>query len=365
MKEITDQDISTFSIGTTDPSMNELFRARTISKLFNTTHHEFIVEPDAIDILPKLVSHFGQPFADSSAIPAYYVSSMARQHVKVALSGDGGDEMFAGYDRYRIARLLQIVRNLSSPIKRSISNITKLSKNVPVNKISRRLGYLEKLMKLEELKAFSESYLQGFISTRSLLYRPYFNELLSQENALDLIANNYSSSDGHTLLDRWINADLLTMLPGDYLTKVDIASMASSLEVRVPFLDSTLASFTARIPSSVKLPGGKSKALLKSAFQGILPDDTLDHRKTGFTVPVHLWLRNELAIYVDKLLLESKSELFELFLDFNFVKEVVLAQRAGDNSQTTRVWGLLILVIWEKMFITNQMSTRQTLLDII
>jgi asparagine synthase (glutamine-hydrolysing) len=366
MREVMDGEILTFSMGTPDPNMNELERAHTISKLFGTKHNEFIVKPNAVEVIPKLVNHYGQPFADSSSIPTYYLSSLARQHVKVLLSGDGGDEMFAGYARYQIARILQMVKNLPSPCKGLISGISTFSTIFPGNKIIRRLNYIENLMSLEEPKAFAESFLQGFISKRSSLYKQFFNELLVSNNAINLFINQYSCVDGPTLLDRWINADLLTMLPGDYLTKVDIASMACSLEVRVPFLDRNLAEFSASIPASIKMSGGKQKALFKSAYKGILPDETLNHKKTGFSIPVHLWLRNELSTYVDRFLLDGKSEIIESFLNTKVVNEVVLSQRMGDNSQTTRVWALLNLAIWEELFINNHMlSNPLTLQDMI
>lgn len=356
MREVTEGDILTFSIGSTDPSMNELERARLISRLFGTKHNEFIAKPDAIEIIPELIWHFGQPFADSSAIPTYYVSSVAHQHVKVVLSGDGGDEMFAGYSRYRLAWILQLLKKSPMILRKIYSGFFKRTNFTSSNRIIQRFSNIDRLMNIDEPYSFSHSFAQGFIQTRSSLYNPHFMKLLEGNNALDIFAAFYGEADGNSLLDRWINSDLLTMLPGDYLTKVDIASMACSLEVRVPFLDRKLAEYSASIPSSIKMPLGKQKRILKEAFRGILPNETLDHRKTGFSVPIHNWLRNELAIYVDKLMLEERSNIIETYLNSNQIKKICLAHRNGDDSLTTKVWGLLNLIIWEKMFLENQGS---------
>lgn len=356
MREISNQEIDTFTIGTTDPNMDETDRASIIAKKFGTKHHVFKVEPNASEILPKLIKHYGQPYADSSAIPTYYVSALAREYVNVVLTGDAGDHIFGGF-RYRYAWFLQQLKGYPRQLRILLSETTNLLNHYPPNKFTQRLANIDKYVRLTESEVFATSYSLGFIHHKQNLYNSSFTEKLNTDNAIRYYKQIYNSGDGPSLLDRWMSADISTMLTGDVLNKVDIASMSRSLEMRAPFLDRKLADFSGKIPALMKIPGGKQKALIRKAYKDILPASTLNHRKTGFSVPVHHWLKNDLSVYIDRLILEGKSEILETYLNVTAVKDIIIRQRKGDYTLTSQVWALFNLVLWEKMFFRNKYSS--------
>jgi asparagine synthase (glutamine-hydrolysing) len=290
MSRLSDRPVKTFSIGFDDQEFNELPHARRVAEWCGTEHHELIVRPNALEVLPTLVRHYGEPYADSSAIPTYYVAKLTRQHVTVALNGDGGDECFAGYERYagglaaeRYARLPAAVRTLA---------IEPLSRLIPASRSRRsRVQQARRFLEVAGRPA-AQRYLRwvGYFSAegKAALYAPDFQDRLAGHNAESWLLELWEqlTAAGLDPLDRMLALDVESYLPNDLLVKMDIATMANSLEARSPFLDHKVMEFCARLPSSYKLRGLRLKHLLKTAGKGLLPPETLARRKMGFGVPV-------------------------------------------------------------------------------
>jgi len=283
--------VRTFSIGFEEDKFNELHHARIVARHFGTEHHEVIVTPPMCDIIDELAWHFDEPFADSSAIPTYLVSKLAREYVTVVLSGDGGDELFAGYDRYIVHQR----RNGFSKIPRAIrANLLQpLSRSLPTG--ARGRNFLNNIS-LDPLDRYLDS-LSLFTELNKLsLYSPNFQEELGEESLPKRAAHNYAvrATSGH-FLDTLQYLDSKMYLPGDILTKVDRMSMAVSLEARAPFLDHKLIEFVTKIPANLKLCGTTTKHILKRAVQGLVPDAILHRPKHGFGVPIEEWIQAQLG----------------------------------------------------------------------
>ncbi|MBA2732477.1 MAG: asparagine synthase (glutamine-hydrolyzing), partial [Acidobacteria bacterium] len=284
------QPVKTFSIGFHEDSFNELKYARVTAKHFGTDHHEFVVTPEICDVVDELAWHFDEPFADSSAIPTYMVSKLARQYVTVALSGDGGDELFGGYTRYAtdqkrsgFARLPRVVREqLMQPLSRHLPHGTRgrnYLHNVALDPLDRYLDSVSVFTKLGKL---------------SLYTRGFQEELRRQASTLDSFQTYAARVQTNEPLDALLYIDSKTYLPGDILTKVDRMSMAASLETRAPLLDHKLIEFVTRIPASLKMRGLETKHILKRAVQDLVPPEILDRPKQGFGVPLQQWINSQL-----------------------------------------------------------------------
>src|SRR6185295_18478956 len=294
------QPVKTFSIGFHEDSYNELKYARLTAEKFATDHHEFFVTPDICSIVDELVWHFDEPFADSSAIPTYMVSKLAGEHVTVVLSGDGGDELFAGYDRYIKERSEQKLAAIPYPIRRAAAFAGSLMpEGMKGRNFLRHLGC-----------EGADRYFDA-----NVLFRECEKVSLFEPEAYQHIHENDPRSSWRTLLqDRgthWLSAlqymDTKSYLPNDILTKVDRMSMAHSIEVRVPLLDQKLVEFAATIPPELKLNGNTTKYIFKKAMEGILPAEILYRPKRGFAIPLSRWFRGQLSTYVRDLLLSKKS----------------------------------------------------------
>ena len=290
MSRASSQPVKTFSIGFEEDSYNELKFARVAAKHFGTDHHEFIVTPDICDIVDELVWHFDEPFADSSAIPTYMVSKLARQYVTVVLSGDGGDELFAGYTRYQVdrkrsklSRLPRVVRErMMRPVSANLPHGAwgrNYLRNVSLDPLDRYIDNISIFTELNKLALYTDdlksSVAQGPIGAS--MFRSY--------------AASIETGDA---LDPLLYLDSKTYLPGDILTKVDRMSMAASLEARVPLLDHKLIEFVTRIPASLKMKGLETKYIFKRAMRGLVPDEILERPKQGFGMPMQEWINLQL-----------------------------------------------------------------------
>jgi asparagine synthase (glutamine-hydrolysing) len=352
MSQLTNRAIKTFSIGFDVSEYNEITFAAMVAKKFNTDHTEFIVNPDAISILPKLVWHYNEPFADSSAIPTYYVSKLTREHVTVALNGDGGDESFAGYERYIADKLAGYYEKIpciarEHIIKRCLSFIPHQENR---NSFFRRLKRFVNGIS-EKAERRYVRWICGFDNEmKNDLYSAAFAEKTAAIDSVDLIVNWYAKADASAFLDKTLFVDIMSYLPDDLLVKVDIASMANSLEARSPFLDHKLMEFAAALPPHLKLNGIQSKYLLKKAFSSVLPRSVLYRKKMGFGVPIDRWLRNELKELTYQILLEKRTVERGLFKEqaVRMLIDEHMLKRA-DNSY--RIWALLFLELWYRMFI--------------
>jgi len=354
MSQLSDRPVKTFSIGFDEQEFNELPHARRVAERCGTEHHELIVRPNALEVLPTLVRHYGEPYADSSAIPTYYAAKLTREHVKVALTGDGGDECFAGYERYagglaadRYWRIPAAVRTLA---------IEPLSRLIPTSAPRRsRLRQARRFLEVAGQPA-PQRYLRwiGYFSTegKAAFYSSEFQERLAGYQAQSWLFGMWDRlvAAGLDPLDRMLALDVESYLPYDLLVKMDIATMANSLEARSPFLDHEVMEFCARLPASYKLRGMRLKHLLKKAGKRLLPPETLARRKMGFGVPVGNWMRGELRSWVEDLLLSPRA-LKRGYFQPEALRQLVDGHLEGREDRSFQLWALLWLELWHQEFV--------------
>jgi asparagine synthase (glutamine-hydrolysing) len=340
--------VKTFSIGFEEAEFDELRYARLVAERYGTDHHELVVRPDAAEVLPRLVEHFGEPFADSSAIPTYYVAKLAREHVTVALNGDGGDELFAGYDRYRALGLYQRLSRL--PAGRSLGLAAAALGGSRLPSRARRL--LEAIAAdPEESYARTVSYFAP--EAKLALYRPELRQRLAAIDSFAVLRERFREWDGRDLVDRTLHADTLTYLPGDLLAKVDITSMAVSLEGRSPLLDHPLVELAASLPSRLKLAGGQGKRVLRRAVEDLLPPEILARRKMGFGVPIARWLRTDLRELAEDTLLDRRAQERGWF-EPRAVAALWSQHQSGARDRSPQLWALLMLELWARRFLATR-----------
>lgn len=350
MSQASSQPVRTFSIGFAEEEFNELPYARLVARQYGTEHHELMVRPSALDILPMLVRHYGEPFADSSAIPSYHVARLTRQHVKVALNGDGGDECFAGYERYRGMALAEYYQKI--PGRNLIGYLgTLLPESLPRRS---RLGQAKRFLQAANLPRESRylRWVSYFTSEhKQRLYSAAFRAELAGQYAEDWLAQQFQEANrpGLDPLDHVLAVDVRSYLPYDLLVKMDIATMACSLEARSPFLDHHVMEFAARLPTSLKLRRTSLKHLLKRVAGQLLPPQTYQRRKMGFGVPVGDWMRGELRPLIEDTLLSSQSRSGRYF-DPQAVRELARSHLDGRRDASYQLWALLWLELWHREF---------------
>ncbi|MFO0706482.1 MAG: XrtA/PEP-CTERM system amidotransferase [Nitrospira sp.] len=349
MSELVGEPVITSSIGFKEKEFDELDYARMIAERFNTKHHEQVVEPDAAAIISKLVWHYDEPFADSSAVPTYYVSKVAREHVTVALSGDGGDEFFAGYRRYKLDVRENAIRNLiPGPLRRGVFG--------PLAAFYPKADWAPRMFRGKAtFESLACSHIEGYFRSVSAC-RPEVKRLLLHQDVqrhlrdyetVELFRQYYEKAGTTDPLSRIQYVDVKTYLPDDILVKVDRASMANSLEVRAPMLDHRLIELTARMPSSLKLKGSIGKYILKKSLEPLLPQEVLYRPKMGFAVPLGEWLRKDLRPMAESLLLEADSQ---GILDQRGIVQVWKEHQSGLRNRSTELWTLLMFRLWQQQF---------------
>jgi asparagine synthase (glutamine-hydrolysing) len=339
MSEVSSSQVKTFSVGFSDETFNELPYARIVASRYRTDHHESVVHPDTIAVLPDIVRHFGEPFGDSSAVPTWYVSQMARRHVTVALNGDGGDELFGGYPWYRTASALGA---LAGKLPHRL--VAALARLPLIPGRARRL-----LSRLRMSPGARYASLRIF-QTPAMRYRLYTSELanLCGLAAMQHLIDVYEQAHGEPLA-RMQYTDILTYLPEDLLVKVDRMSAAHSLEARSPMLDHELLEFAVRIPSELKISSRRGKLILCDAMRDRFPPRFLDRPKMGFSIPAAHWLRNELREECYKRICGgtlAQTGWFNQHALRTLVDEHV--NRRHDHS--AQVWNLLVLAVWADQF---------------
>lgn len=351
MAQHSSQPVKTFSIGFKEAAYNELEHARRIAKLWQTEHHEFVVEADALSILPKLVQHYGEPYADSSCVPTFYVAQLTRQHVTVALNGDGGDESFAGYERYLGNRLAERLRLVPGAVFAAQSLGRLLPDSIdPKNRIRNLRRFL--LVMSQPMPQRYARWLTYFTEAdKQALYSTDFSAQLNgarQGGWLPEIIEEFCRKNPtHDPVDAAMSADVQGYLPFDLLVKVDIATMANSLEARSPLLDHEVMEFAAQLPPEMKLRGRNLKHLLKTAFPDLLPPANVNRRKAGFGVPVGQWFRGQLRELLRDALLAPEAVARNYFNPKTverFLNEHL--ERRGDH--TFPLWSLLMLELWHR-----------------
>ena len=344
MHELGVHPIRTFTIGFAERSFSEIDGARQVATRFGTEHHELVVRPDAATLLPRLVRHFDEPFADSSAIPVWHLSELARRHVKVVLSGEGGDEMLAGYETYRARRLAALYARLPRLIGGRA--LPELVRRLPVSHARVSFDYKAK-------RFVAGAYLPpaaGHLWWKTVLAEDvkaalYANGTAAEvEATVRLFERLYAESDGEEL-DRLQYVDATLFLPADILVKVDRMSMAHSLEARVPFLDRAVMELARRLPARLRLRGLTTKYALRRAMAGRLPAAIVDGRKRGFNVPIPSWLVGELRDFTHDVLAPTRLRRQGL-LDPDAVGRLVAEHMTRRADHSRAIWALLVLVVW-------------------
>jgi asparagine synthase (glutamine-hydrolysing) len=330
--------VRTFSIGFEESAFNELEYAAVVARQYRTDHHEIVVRPDAVDLVSRLVRHFDEPFGDSSAIPTFIVSEFAVGHVKVALSGDGGDELFAGYDRFQA---LNRLRNLDRAPKALRTVVSWMADRLPYSAYGK--NYLHMLSRSTALERYFESNFSPWFLRQELLQKEW---MLPADGAylLHSLAGFLLPGDAD-LLSQALFFETTQNLPGDMLVKVDRMSMANSLEVRCPLLDHELGELAASIPHDWKIRNGKGKYILVRALQDRLPEAVLNRRKMGFGVPLSLWFRGALRAFLwDHL--SSVAFAGRGIVSPVFVQQMLREHDSGRRDNSHWLWSLLMLETW-------------------
>ena len=352
MSEASSDPVKTFSIGFEEQDFSELHHARRIAEHVGADHHEFIVRPDAMEVLPLLVEHYGEPYADSSAIPTYYVARETRKHVTVALNGDGGDESFAGYERYAAMQLAERYHRLPAPLRKlAIQPAIGL---LPSSETSRsRIRDAKRFIQAASLPK-RERYLRWVsvfdAQAKQDLYSASFQQQTANVHPSEILDPWFASANGSGIVDAALLTDIMTYLPNDLLVKVDIASMAVSLEARSPFLDHHVIEFAASLPERFKLRGLTTKYLLKRVLKKLLPAENLERRKMGFGVPIGHWFRGQMQSFLRETLLSQKALGRGLFKPES-VKQMIELHTTGERDYAHQLWTLLMLELWFDRFV--------------
>jgi asparagine synthase (glutamine-hydrolysing) len=349
MARLSSGPVKTFSIGFSDKDYDELDYARQVARTFGTDHHELVVDPNVLGVIDDLAWYLDEPFGDPSAIPTYMVSKLAAEHVTVVLSGDGGDELFAGYDRYIKERKERKLMNIPSPIRQAASLAgSVMPEGMKGRNFLRHLAY-----------DGADRYFDA-----NILFREFEKASLFEPGAYKVIHKEDPRGVWRAFLDNgkthWLSTlqymDIKNYLPNDILTKVDRMSMAHSIEARVPLLDHKLVEFAATIPPELKLKRKTTKYIFKKALEGILPNEILHRPKRGFAIPLGRWFRGQLSLYVRDLLLSRKSLDRGLFRKA-YIERLIKMNERG-RSLDLQLWTLITFELWCRRFIDESTFCR-------
>ncbi len=341
--------VRTFSIGFGEREYNELPAARLVAERYGTRHTEFVVEPHAVDLLPQLVWHYGEPYGDSSALPTYILSELTRRHVTVALNGDAGDENFAGYDRYVASELARRADVVPLALRRLVAaTATAVAGGARNRTVRRARRFLAKLAdppnrRYAAWMTYFDAEQKPRLASAALLDG-------TTDDAVALIEQAFDASDAPTTLERTLNVDVVTYLPDDLLVKVDIATMAHGLEGRSPFLDHHLMEYAARLPARFKVRGREKKWILRQLARRRLPAALVTLPKKGFGVPIDHWFRGELRGFARDVLLGSTARQ-RGFYQPAFVERMLDEHAAGRFEWHAQLWTLLMLELWLQTYI--------------
>lgn len=363
MANMSGPPVKTFSMGVREESYNELKYSRMVAEKYSTEHLEFMVEPDSLGILPELIWAYGEPFADSSQIPTFYISKITGGHVKVVLTGDGGDESFGGYNnaplyhyagRYRkyLPRLLR-----DGPMPAVASG---LASAFGGRGVARKIKTLTAYGK----GSFKNSLGVGGIFGRDLMESMYtagFRQRLKEHDPAGIFEKYLEDADWADEVDKALYIDIKTTLPNDYLTKVDVATMMNSIEARSPFLDYRLMDFAAKIPSEIKIRHGRQKYLLKKLAARFVPEKAVYRKKAGFGIPIVFWFRrDEMKNLLNNVLLGKRAVRRDYF-NTDFLRRLLAEHVSGKKDHGQRLWTLLCLELWHLMFVDKVLSKTDKL----
>ncbi|NOZ61614.1 MAG: asparagine synthase (glutamine-hydrolyzing) [Calditrichaeota bacterium] len=353
MAQVMNQPVKSFSIGFEDQTYNELNYARLIAQKYQTEHFESIIRPNALELMESLIHFLDEPFGDFSIFPTYLVSKMAREHVTVVLSGDGGDELFGGYDTYLAHQIANKYAKLPSWLKKGM--VRPLVDSLPPS--PKKKGLINRAKRfVEGTKLPSQLqhtrwmiFLQD--AEREMLYTPEMRSGMSDASPYQFILDYFEHSAAQTTdeVNQQMYVDVKTYLVDDILVKVDRMSMATSLEARVPFLDHRVVELAASIPGTAKLQGKKSKVILKEAMRKYLPEEILYRGKEGFSIPIKNWLKNELKTMMLDLLNSDRIKA-EGFFDSRFVERLISEHLSGKENHSHRLWALMMFEKWSDLY---------------
>jgi asparagine synthase (glutamine-hydrolysing) len=344
MSQMMSQPVKTFSIGFEEDDYSELPYARQVARHFGTDHHEFVIRPDLISILPQLIWAYDEPFADESMLPTYYVSKLAREHVTVVLTGDGGDEIFAGYRHYErelaISRIPEFMRYMLSYGSLLMPDGMRGKK---------RLRNLHNDLAIR--------YVQGgmifSVGVRSSMYSDEYFAHVRNHSPYERHTNEFKAISSLDVVAQMQYVDARTYLTDDILVKVDKASMFNSLETRAPLLDQYLVAYVSSLPSSLRMRNGTLKYLLKKAAADLLPPEILSRGKQGFATPIKHWFRDDLASYAREVLGSSQARqrgIFNLSFVHNLLKEHARTKLVNHSEA---IWALLCLELWFQVYMDS------------
>ena len=351
MAEHASRPVKTFSIGFEEEKFSELEFARAVAKQYGTDHHEFMVSyGDVPSTIEKILTFFDEPFADSSALPMYFLSYMTREHVTVALNGDGGDELFAGYQRYALDRFANIYsrmpRFVTQGIVPSVARLLPEPVNLPIeaNPVAglNRLGQVANISREASIVRWGSYFNEQM--KRDLWKKDVRASFLGSDSS-ELLSESFRAAKADSFLDRTLYSDATNYLPGDLLVKADRMTMAHSLEGRSPFLDHILMEWAARLPVSMKLKGRSHKVILKKAFADTLPRSVIKRRKQGFGIPLGAWFRGPLANWIKETLLDPNAGIHTLFRP-SALDRLVDEHAQGRTDHGKRIWTLMALELW-------------------
>jgi asparagine synthase (glutamine-hydrolysing) len=355
MAEASPAPVRTFSIGFEGSSTDELPLARVTAEQFGTDHHEMVVRPDAATLIPEIVRHYGEPFADTSAVPSFCIAKLARNDVTVALNGDGGDESFAGYEHYTGVLRTSAAARLPMPLRRAIAAVGRLapprpSPGHPFSR-ARRLG---QKIHLDATARYADAMSVFTAAERRELYAPDFQRRIDPSAAREFVAEAWDGASAQDPVNRMLEVDVATYLPGDLLVKMDIASMAYGLEARSPLLDHELMEFAATIPGRQKLVGGDKKLAFRAALRGWVPDRVLDSPKRGFGLDTASdWLRADLRDLLHDTVGQAAVSRRGYFRPA-YTQRLIDLHLTGRADYGQQLWALMMFELWHREFVDHR-----------
>ena len=350
MADQYDKQIKTFSIGFEDSSYDELNYAKKIASMCGTDHHELILQPDIVNLVEELIRYIDEPFGDFSIFPTFLVSKLAREHLKVVLSGDGGDELFAGYDTYAADKMYKHYKTIPGAARTVIESFARSINPRPqkkgfVNIVKRYLEGTELPENLHHTRwmIFLSEFEKNSMYTDSLLGQ------IDLERSYEVILNHFERTSYSDHLDRELYVDFKTYLCDDILVKVDRMSMANSLEARVPFLDHGVVELAFSIPADLKMKNYKRKYILKKAMEGIVPSEILHKKKQGFSIPIKNWLKKELKPMMHDVLNKDSIERDGLF-KWEHINGMINDHQSGKGNNSHKLWALMVFKMWQSNY---------------
>lgn len=362
----SDAPVKTFSLGFNEERFSELKYARKVAERYSTDHHELILKPDSLNMLPEIIWHYGEPFGDASQIAVYHSAKMAKQHVSTILAGDGGDESFAGYSHIRFHYFRHYYRKYLPQF------LTDKFFPLTADTFVFLFGERELIRKYKKLMRFGKNSLIEMFNERCVFGPDYFHEVytpdfinkLNGHKATNIYKKYLELADGRNEVEKILYTDIATLLPNDFLTKVDCGVMAHSLVARVPFLDHEIMEYAAMIPLSVKYKSFRPKYMLKKVAEKYVPHDLIYREKQGFAIPVGDWLRNDYSHAVKEILLSERA-INRGYFNKSYINNIITEHMSGQKDHSYRIWVFLCLELWHLMFIDKLLRKDNCLADAI